>query len=105
MPFELTRGAPGGAEASHRWCSQDCEILGRLLAITTMLTASKWPDGKKRETSTLTVCFDQEALKIALNDRAQKCSLWASGASLVEALEALEAALQSGNPSWRRWTR
>lgn len=72
--------------------------------LTEYLTADKWDDGDERQTSTLLVFTDDGIFKAVLNDRAEERALWASGASYLDALDALEAMLASGEGEWRAQT-
>lgn len=72
-------------------------------AICEYMTAVVFGDGSPREPSTLTFCVEDGKLKGCVNDRAGKASLWRSGDSMEEVLEALEAALRSPQAVWRRW--
>lgn len=65
------------------------------------LTALVYPDGGRRQSSTLLLCCEDGCVKACLNDRDQSRSLWVSGESLETALEALQRALESGTASWR----
>jgi hypothetical protein len=64
--------------------------------------SATYPDGAARQLATLSVMAgDVVGLKLALNDRAEARTCWATGAGLGEALEALEAMLQSPSCPWR----
>lgn len=80
-------------------------VLAACPCLVEHLTQSRWPDGKRREVSTLTVFLEEGRVKAALNDRAEKCSLWATADSVAAALASLESMLASGRPDWRRWRR
>lgn len=73
----------------------------RLPALTEYLTAGTWEDGTTRETSTLLVFWQDGIYKVCLNDRASEKTLWASGGSILDALDALEAMLATGQGEWR----
>jgi hypothetical protein len=74
-------------------------------AIWEHLYADQWGDGKERKPSTITLCVDGGALKLALNDRDGCRSLWVTGDGLESALGALEAHLREGDGQWRRWAQ
>lgn len=58
--------------------------------------------GKHRDTSTMFVFVQDGSWKIVLGEKGPpECSLWASGASLAEALDVLEGLLGSESPDWR----
>ena len=72
--------------------------------LSEMLTCEKYDDGSKRKTSTITAFVDQGAFKVCLNDRDMEQSLYRSGRSFGEALDALELALIEGkDDDWRSW--
>lgn len=68
------------------------------------LTVTRFDDGSPRQSSTITICYDQGTLKACLNDRAGRRSLWGSGTQLGDILASLEAHLASNDPSgWRSY--
>lgn len=73
-----------------------------LPALMEYLTAASYPDGAPRETSTVMLFCDGGVFKACLNDREAQRSLWASGPSFLDALEALEAMLSTGTGEWRQ---
>lgn len=70
-------------------------------AIHEYLTVKRFDDGTERQTATLLVFCEGGQFKICLSDRDTSQTLWASGETLTDALEALEASLQSPSPQWR----
>lgn len=80
-------------------------LLGKYPAIWEYLTLLVWEGGKKRQPSTLSVFVEDGVIKVALNDRDLARSCYVSGASLEDALGALEKALESGEEGWRAWKR
>jgi len=67
------------------------------------LSQTLYPDGSKRETSSLVVLCDGAAWRVCLSDRDNQRVMWKTGATLVDALEAVELALLGDDPSdWRR---
>ena len=79
----------------------DGEWLSLLPALHEFLTLGRHPDGSTRRTATLTIFVDCGAFKTYLNERETGCSLCASGASVNDALSALEVLLEGENPPWR----
>lgn len=71
--------------------------------IVEYLTTLKYDDGSSRVPSALSLFIDDGVLKAALNDKDCKRSLYASGDTLEDVLDALEAALSSAEPAWRTW--
>jgi hypothetical protein len=72
-------------------------------ALHEFLTVKRKPGGGSRQTSTLLLLAEDGQWKVCLNDRDACASLWATGISAGDAMAKLEAALQGGSPSWRRW--
>lgn len=70
-------------------------------AIAEFMFETKDEENKDRETASLTFFVEPGCLKVVLNDRAEEMSLWAAAETFTEALEALEAQLQSPSPPWR----
>jgi hypothetical protein len=67
------------------------------------LTASVYPDGSRRQQSSLVALCDGPLWRCCLSDRDNGRVLWKSGATLVDALEAIELSLLGDDPSeWRR---
>lgn len=67
------------------------------------LTATSYPDKSSRQTSSLVVLCDGPAWRVCLSDKDNGRVLWKTGATLVEALDALELALLGDDPTdWRR---
>jgi hypothetical protein len=88
----------------------DPEFLARLPALYEFLAEQMTAEGFPRVTSTLQVSCEDSLWKVALTDRAQKggtfdYKLWRSGDTLFNALEALDAALQSGTADWRKFPK
>lgn len=63
-----------------------------------------WEDGSPREVSTLVIRGQDGRVLGALNDRETKCSLYRSGDTVGEVLEALEKVLEDGIGDWRSWS-
>lgn len=70
-------------------------------ALGEFLTETKYPDGKSRETSTITVFVQDGMVKVCLNDRDQGRVLFRAGEDVVTALQALEDALTGDDADWR----
>jgi len=56
---------------------------------------------KGREPATLIVCAEEGQVKMCLSDRETNRVLWRSGDTVLEALEAMEKALEHGAKDWR----
>jgi len=70
-------------------------------AIVEYLTCEHDDDGNARLRSTLAVFVEEDTWKVVLNDKQNERSLFVSGASLVDALDALELLLRAGQGEWR----
>lgn len=79
-----------------------CGSLAGLPALLEYLQSGSYPDGAPRLRSSLLVLVEDGYVKTCLSDRDQEQSLWRSGASLEDALLALEATLTSEHQDWRR---
>ena len=93
---ESGRGDDGSIGPSDDTLSSDHPLLHE------HLVTANWEDGSERETSTLLLFVGQGAWKACLNNRSEGLTLWASGSSLAGAMEALERALDTSAPDWRR---
>jgi len=71
-------------------------------ALWEYLTVDRWPDGKVRETATITIMFEEGRWKGCLHDRANSRSCWRSGASLSELIASLEDAMTDPAAEWRK---
>jgi len=99
MKREVTeaREASKGQLPADPWLLNNCPSLVEHMVDVT------YDDGALRETSTLTVFIDAGVLKIGLNDRDNRRTLYVSGPDLGAALESLERALKAQTPDWRPW--
>lgn len=80
--------------------------LSKTVATATVqewMTDGRWEDGTARETSTLSLFFEDGVLKVAFHDRSQSRSLYLAGDCLETVLEALEVRLADGTGEWRLW--
>lgn len=79
-----------------------CSVMAETMpALWQHLSCAAYPDGSKRERSTLSVFVGDYGLQACLNDRDNGLVAFVSGDSLVGLLEALEAALASDTVDWR----
>lgn len=81
--------------------SRDPEFQKAYPAVWEFVSIAKHGDGSTRQTATLLFFLEAGAWKVCLGDRDSGLSLWAAGETFLEALEALEAMLQSPSPQWR----
>jgi hypothetical protein len=77
-------------------------MLLSLTAVNEYMTATVYPDGSPRKTATFTVFVEESVVKVCFSDRDQEQTMWRSGASLEDALLAVETALCGDGADWRR---
>ena len=70
-------------------------------ALTEYMTATKGPDGRDRQVSTVMLVVDPDGVKACLNERQTGHQLWVTCDSVEEAFGALEAALTAHRVNWR----
>lgn len=92
---ETVNKGPGGPAAV------DPEWSKKYPAIVEYMTLVQDDDKNERETSTLLIFAEAGVWKACLGDRETGYTLWASGGTVEELLESLEAILQSPRPGWR----
>jgi len=85
-----------------QFAARDATMEEYFPALCEYLTATVVGETSQRRTATLLLFAEDGLFKVALNDRQEAMSAWASGQTVQEALEALEASLQAGEASWRR---
>lgn len=94
---KLQRPAQG---ALDRPDASDPELASRFPALHEHLTRSKDDEGKPRQTCSLTVYGQAGQLKGFLNDRDSGGAIGVQAGTLAGLLGALEAELESDQPSW-----
>lgn len=99
----IARSRERSAAAGSAGVAAACKTLEAFPMVWEYLTAATFEDGAARETSTLAVFVEEGMVKVALNDRAERRSVYLTGSDLRAALKALEAVLGEGNPDWRVW--
>ena len=67
-----------------------------------MLTSQEVIEGKPRKVCTMTVVCEDGQWKTGLRERDRDVSLWVSGGTYLESLQALEKALNERPVAWRR---
>jgi len=67
------------------------------------MTLLHFDDGTARDLSKLSIFVENGKVKCALNDPAERASLYVAADTLEGALKALEATLGQENPEWRAW--
>lgn len=81
--------------------ASDTEWAKLYPAITEYMTLIIDDDKKPRQPSTLYIFAEGGVWKACLGDRDNDLSLWASGETIAELLESLEALLEADSPPWR----
>lgn len=69
------------------------------------LVADTYEDGSARERSALSLFVDGSTMKVALNDRDSRCSLYVAGDTLEACLKLVEGVLERGGGDWRSWSK
>lgn len=67
------------------------------------LVDDKYDDGSSRERAAVSLFIEGEVVKLALNDKDQKRSLYVAASTLLDAFKALERLLAGGGGEWRVW--
>jgi len=89
-------GSPGAeAAVSGGWLQKHYPPVWEFLTLTA------WEDGAPRECGTILLVCEDGVLKLWLNDKAQGCTAWVSGASLEAAFKAAVAAIEGVGAGWR----
>lgn len=84
--------------------AMDKDVEGLYPLTVEMLTARCYGDGSPRVPATLTIFAEMGVWKLCLNDKDLARTAWISSASLVGAIERLEAQLGSDSCEWRKAT-
>ncbi len=84
---------------------KDNEFVKKWPTVLSYLSDDTWDNGDTRKTSTLTLFIEESAFKIALNDRDLEQSVYLTGESLRDVLDATEKCLRSNTADWRPWNR
>lgn len=93
-------GSPGRSGCDDKFLSKDCPLL------CAFLTDDKYDDGTKRERSTISIFVEDGKVKAALNDKNVTASLYRSGESILDVVEAIETALrEGGGDEWHVWKK
>jgi hypothetical protein len=90
-----------GPEAGPAVAASDPSWVHDLPAVHEFLVTEANPDGSVRRTSTLTIFAEGGSWKVFLNERDTGASLCASGATVSDALSALEVMLEQEVVPWR----
>ena len=97
----LDRAAPIVEGKSRFLPFVDPEFAKSYPAVYEYMTASVYPDGTTRKTSTLTLFCEDGQLKVCLSDKDRNAVLFSAGKGLKQALGALEGLLESDATPWR----
>jgi len=90
-----------GPSAGGREPSDD-EFKKKYPSLFELMTATKYPDGKDRLPSSITVFCEDGLFKGVLAEKTAELNLWGTGATLKALLGTLEARLAEPKPDWRR---
>ena len=77
-------------------------LMEKLPALVEYLSVQVYEDGERRETSTLTLFWEDGLFKGCLNDRDQLKSCFLSSASLMDLLVRFESGLELDELEWRK---
>lgn len=80
-----------------------CSIVPAGSALWDYLARDRYDNGDTRQRSTLLAFADEGLFKVCLNDRESERSLWASALTLQEAIQTLDALLDSPAAEWRHY--
>jgi hypothetical protein len=80
---------------------EDSDFLEAWPGLWELMTETKYPDGKDRERSSLTVFIEEGSFKLCISERTRELSCWATGPTFKRALDALEGRVVSDSPEWR----
>jgi len=90
------------SEAVPTHTARDAAFAGLYPVLAEMLTYQGVQTKDFRQTCTLIIVCEDDQWKLGLKERDRNVSLWVSGATLAEALAALEMALGAPVVAWRR---
>jgi len=86
-----------------KWVQTDDGFVKDRPQLDAYMTDGFWDDGKPRDVCSLTIRLSKAGAMVSLNDPENEQSITTNAQSVEAALEALEAYLATGNPSWRAW--
>lgn len=81
----------------------DDEFAALYPAVVDYLVSSKYDDGSPRNRSSVSLFVEDNCVKLSLNDKDTRRTLYVASQSVDEAFKVLEAALCVDNPPWRAW--
>jgi hypothetical protein len=79
----------------------DPKFFDGLPALWAFMTADEYEPGQPRERSSLTLFIENGAFKFYLAEKTKGAGIDATGATVADALAALELRLTSAAPGWR----
>lgn len=98
----LHRPSSDKASEDGRAIALEDRFEEEVAALGEFLCESSWEDGKKRQTGSLTVFFDEGVLKACVSDKDAGLVAFVSGASWNGLMQAIEKGLRQGSLEWRR---
>lgn len=81
----------------------DDEFAALYPTVVDYLVSSKYDDGSPRNRSSVSLFVEDNCVKLSLNDKDTRRTLYVASQSVDEAFKVLEAALCVDNPPWRAW--
>lgn len=96
-PDTVAKAAPGQVSLPED------RFVTKYPLIVEYLSTQQWEDGSARELSALSITLGEGMMKLALNDKELKQSLYTAAPTLDEALKLMEGCLKAGNGEWRPW--
>lgn len=93
--------AANGSSTSSTSNALEKGLLEQYAELWEFLTATSYPDGRKRQTGRLTVSFDAGLLGLLLTDEETGQYAFLNGRNVTTLLEEAELRLSDGSLSWR----
>jgi len=81
----------------------DGEFAASYPMLTEYMTCTKWEDDSPRTVSALSLFVEDNVLKLALNDKHNKRSLYVASDSVEGLFRLMEMLVQTSAPPWRAW--
>lgn len=105
MKDYLSTAADAATQPIAESAAVDEELASEFPALHVYLTAPVDSTGKPRRTSTLVIFTESGQFKGTLIERQYDMQLWATGDTMKQVLEALDADLRNPRPLWRKPTK
>ncbi len=92
----------GASQISKDVAVDDDEFRERFPTLYALMAVLRDDDGKPRRGCSLTIVAEDGVVKLGLNERNHKLSLWTSSETLLGAFTAIEEACNERPPRWRK---